>query len=212
MPLVSSVVILKRTVWRAQLHLLVSLLWSPGELLVGSQKPSLQAEQDLQPQLTGQVIQTLTRLVATPALFPFYQCLLCVGRILKLDSLLQMWSHKHCTERDNPFPLSTGHAFIDTSQAAASSFYCQGTLLAHAQLTVCQHPRAFSTELLSSQFIIIYLSTLRDCKIPTYKQKHCGNCALCCQNRKYRRRPKNLLLSANSILHYIVSNYNMFRF
>ncbi|KAM7021679.1 rho GTPase-activating protein 7-like [Passerculus sandwichensis] len=37
-----------------------------GELLVGPQKPSLQAEQVLQAQLTGRVIQTLTRLVAVP--------------------------------------------------------------------------------------------------------------------------------------------------
>lgn len=35
-------------------------------------------------------------------------------------------------------------------------------------------PRAFSTELLSSQIFITYLSTLPDCKIPTCKQKYCG--------------------------------------
>lgn len=91
------------------------------------------------------------------------------------------WGWTHCcrcgltstAQRDNPSPPSTGHAFIDPSQAAASSFYCQGTLLAHAQLTVCQHPRAFSIELLSSQFFIIYLPTLTECNIPTYKQTYC---------------------------------------
>lgn len=75
-----------------------------------------------------------------------------------------MWSHKHCIEKDNPFPLSTGHAFIDPSQAAASSFCCQGMLLDHAQLTVCQHPRAFSIELLSSQFLSFIYPPLQTVK------------------------------------------------
>lgn len=110
----------------------------------------------------------------SPGLVPFYQCLSYIGRILKVDSVLQIWSNKHWIEGDNPFPPSTGHAFIDTSQDAASSLCWQGTLLAHAQLTVCQDPRAFSIELLSSQSFIIYLSTLPDCKIPTCKQKYCG--------------------------------------
>lgn len=117
----------------------------------------------LQPQLTGQVTQTLTHLVAIPAHL-FYQGLSGIERILRLDSLLQMWFPKHLIERDNPFPPSTGHAFIDPSQAAASSFYCQGTLLAHAQLTVCQHPRAFSTELLSSQFLSFIYPLLQTVK------------------------------------------------
>lgn len=72
--------------------------------------------------------------------------------------------HKHSIKRDNPFPPSTGHAFIDPSQAAASSFYCQGTLLAHAQLTVCQHPRAFSTELLSSHILSFIYPPLQTVK------------------------------------------------
>lgn len=169
-----SLVILTCTMWRAQLHLLVAPPWGPEELLVGPQKPSLQAEQVPQPQLTGQVIQTLTCLVALPGLVPFYRCLSCIGRILKLDLVLQMWSNKQWIEGDNPFPPSAGHAFIDTSQDAASSLCCQGTLLARAQLAVCQDPRAFSIELLSGQFFIIYLSTLPDCKIPTCKQKYCG--------------------------------------
>lgn len=109
-----------------------------------------------------------------PGLIPFYRCLFGTGRILKLDSVLQMWSKKPWIAGDNPFPQFTCHTFIDTSQDAASSLCCQGTVLAHAQLAACQDPRAFSIELHSSQFFIVNLSTLPDCKIPTCKQKYCG--------------------------------------
>lgn len=135
-------------------------------------KPSLQAEQVLQPQLTGQVTRPWPAWWLSPA-HPFYPCLSCIGRLLELGSLLQMC--KHCIKRDNPFPPSTGHAFIDPPQAAASSFHCQGTLLAHAQLSGCQHPRAFSTELLSSQVLLFIYPPLQNpnlqTKIPTAKSQ-----------------------------------------
>jgi len=89
----------------------------------------------------------------------------------------------------NLFPPPRGHDFIDTSQDAASSLCRQGTLLAHAQLTVCQDPRAFSIELLSSPFFIIYLSTLPDCKTPTCKQKYCGK--QCCMSELFVIKAEN---------------------
>lgn len=135
-----------------------------------------------------------------------YPCLSCIGRLQELGSLLQMFKHR--IKRDNPFPPYTGHAFIAPPQAAASSFHCQGTLLAHAQLSGCQHPRAFSTELLSSQFLsFIHPNRLQN---PNLRTKILWKLCSLLSKQKREQEIHEFVTFSQFNFYYIISNYKMF--
>lgn len=68
----------------------------------------------------------------------FVNVLLLLGvQVLKAVDVL--WSNKFWVDGDNHFPQHTGYSSANTTQDTASVFSCQGTLLAHVQLTVYQH-------------------------------------------------------------------------
>ncbi|KAK4810518.1 hypothetical protein QYF61_004481 [Mycteria americana] len=59
----------------------------------------------------------------------------------KLNTVFKAQSHQCQVQRDNHFPSPAGHAIFDTSQDAIGFLGHLGTLLAHIQLAVNQHPQ-----------------------------------------------------------------------
>ena len=67
---------------------------------------------------------------------------LLVVRGSKLNTALEVWPHQCRVQGHDPLPAPAGHTIPDTSQDAAGLLGHLGTLLAHVQLTVDQHPKA----------------------------------------------------------------------
>ncbi|KAK4822061.1 hypothetical protein QYF61_008870 [Mycteria americana] len=59
----------------------------------------------------------------------------------KLNTVFELWPHQHRVQGHNDFPSPAGHAISDTSQDAIGLLGHLGTLLAHIQLAVDQHPQ-----------------------------------------------------------------------
>ncbi|GAB0207267.1 hypothetical protein GRJ2_003192300 [Grus japonensis] len=66
---------------------------------------------------------------------------LLVVRGPNLNTVLKVWPHQCRVQGDNHFPTPAGHTVSDTSQDAICRLGHLGTLLAHIQLVVNQHPQ-----------------------------------------------------------------------
>ncbi|KAK4808062.1 hypothetical protein QYF61_017082, partial [Mycteria americana] len=119
---------------------------------VSPQPPFLQAEQPQVPQPLpiSLVLQTLPQLrcPSLDTLQPLNVSLVVRGPTLNTafevrPRQCRVQGHGHC-------PSPAGHAIADTSQDAMGFLGRLGTLLAHIQAAVNQHPRSFSARQLSS--------------------------------------------------------------
>jgi len=59
----------------------------------------------------------------------------CVGAVLLVRP------HQHRVEGQAHLPQSAGRAFLDAAQGMVGFLGCEGTLLAHVQLPIHQHPQ-----------------------------------------------------------------------
>ncbi|KAK4832282.1 hypothetical protein QYF61_021681 [Mycteria americana] len=59
----------------------------------------------------------------------------------KLNTGFEVWPHQCRVQGNDHFPTPAGHAIFDTSQDAIGFLGCLGTLLAHIQVAVNQHPQ-----------------------------------------------------------------------
>ncbi|KAK4818444.1 hypothetical protein QYF61_013131 [Mycteria americana] len=104
---------------------------------------SFQAEQPQVPQplLIRLVLQTLHQL-RCPSLdtLQYLNIPLVVGGP-KLNTVFEVWPHQCRVQGHNHFPSPAGHAIFDTSQDAIGFLGRLGTLLAHIQEAVNQHPQ-----------------------------------------------------------------------
>ncbi|KAK4811651.1 hypothetical protein QYF61_022744 [Mycteria americana] len=110
---------------------------------VSPQPPFLQAEQPQVPQLLpiSLVLQTLPQL-RCPSLDTLQQLnVLLVVRGPKLNTVFEVQPHQCRVQGDDHFPAPAGHTISDTSQDAICLLGHLGTLLAHIQLVVDQHPQ-----------------------------------------------------------------------
>jgi len=62
-------------------------------------------------------------------------------RAPKLNTVVEVWPHQCQVQGYNPLPTPAGHTIPDTSQDAVGLLGHLGTLLAHVQLAVDQHPK-----------------------------------------------------------------------
>ncbi|KAK4811096.1 hypothetical protein QYF61_016382 [Mycteria americana] len=110
---------------------------------VSPQPPFLQAEQPQfpQPLLIRLVLQTLHQL-RCPSLdmLQHLNVSLVVGGP-KLNTVFEVRPHQCRVQGHNHFPSPAGHAIFDTSQDAIDFLGRLGTLLAHIQAAVNQHPQ-----------------------------------------------------------------------
>ncbi|KAK4827063.1 hypothetical protein QYF61_013704, partial [Mycteria americana] len=110
---------------------------------VSPQPPFLQAKQSQLPQplLISLVLQTLHQL-RCPSLYAlqYLNIPLVVGGP-KLNTVFEVWPHQCRVQGHNHFPSPAGHAIFDTSQDAIGLLGRLGTLLAHIQAAVNQHPQ-----------------------------------------------------------------------
>lgn len=74
-------------------------------------------------------------------LLQLIKCLLCIGWGPKLDAAFCVLSNKSQVKADSHFPQFAHSAVVHTAQDAVGVPCCQGTLLSHAQLAVCQDPQ-----------------------------------------------------------------------
>ncbi|KAK4816001.1 hypothetical protein QYF61_010869 [Mycteria americana] len=105
---------------------------------------SFQAKQPQfpQPLLIRLLLQTLHQLCC-PSLHTLQhlKAFLAV-RGPKLNTVFELWPHQCRVQGDNHFPSPAGHTISDTSHDAIGLLGPLGTLLAHIQLAVDQHPQA----------------------------------------------------------------------
>ncbi|KAK4827828.1 hypothetical protein QYF61_021912 [Mycteria americana] len=108
---------------------------------VSPQPPFLQAKQPQfpQPLLISLVLQTLHQL-RCPSLDTL-QHLNVVVRGPKLNTAFEVRPHQCQVQGHDHFPSPAGHTVSDTSQDAIGLLGHLGTLLAHIQLAVAQHPQ-----------------------------------------------------------------------
>ncbi|KAK4812678.1 LOW QUALITY PROTEIN: hypothetical protein QYF61_012188 [Mycteria americana] len=110
---------------------------------VSPQPPFLQAKQSQLPQplLIRLLLQTLPQL-RCPSLdtLQYLNIPLVVGGP-KLNTVFEVWPHQCRVQGHNHFPSPAGHAILDTSQDAIGFLGHLGTLLAHIQVAVNQHPQ-----------------------------------------------------------------------
>ncbi|KAK4812342.1 hypothetical protein QYF61_017119 [Mycteria americana] len=110
---------------------------------VSPQLPFLQAKQSQVPQplLIRLLLQTLPQL-RCPSLdmLQHLNIPLVVGGP-KLNTVFEVQPHQCRVQGDDHFPSPAGHAIFDTSQDAIGFLGCLGTLLAHIQAAVNQHPQ-----------------------------------------------------------------------
>ncbi|KAK4832039.1 hypothetical protein QYF61_020554 [Mycteria americana] len=112
---------------------------------VSPQPPFLQAKQPQLPQLliTRRVLQTLHQL-RCPSLDSLQHLnVSLVVRAPKLNTGFEVQPHQCRVQGDNHFPSPAGHTIFDTSQDAIGLLGHLGTLLAHIQPAVDQHPQVF---------------------------------------------------------------------
>ena len=110
---------------------------------VSPQPPLLQTKQPQLPQLLliRLVLQALHKLLC-PSLDTLQQlCSLLVVRGPKLNTVFEEWPHQCWVQGDNHFPAPAGYAIPDTSLDAVGLLGLLGTLLAHVQPAVNQHPQ-----------------------------------------------------------------------
>ncbi|KAK4820374.1 hypothetical protein QYF61_025450 [Mycteria americana] len=65
----------------------------------------------------------------------------CVVGGPKLNTVFEVWPHQCRVQGHDHFPTPAGHAIFDTSQDAIGFLGHLGTLLAHIQAAVNQHPQ-----------------------------------------------------------------------
>ncbi|KAK4823524.1 hypothetical protein QYF61_003033 [Mycteria americana] len=110
---------------------------------VSPQPPFLQAKQPQfpQPLPIRLVLQTLHQLrcPSLDTLQPLNVSL--VGGGPKLNTVVEVRPHQCRVQGHNHFPTPAGHAIFDTSQGAVGLLGHLGTLLAHIQAAVDQHPQ-----------------------------------------------------------------------
>ncbi|KAK4811014.1 hypothetical protein QYF61_015718 [Mycteria americana] len=110
---------------------------------VSPQPPFLQAKQSQLPQplLIRLLLQTLHQL-RCPSLdtLQHLNVPLVVGGP-KLNTVFEVWPHQCRVQGHDHFPSPAGHAIFDTSQDAIGFLGHLGTLLAHIQAAVNQHPQ-----------------------------------------------------------------------
>ncbi|KAK4830266.1 hypothetical protein QYF61_009359 [Mycteria americana] len=110
---------------------------------VSPQPPFLQAKQSQLPQplLIRLVLQTLHQL-RCPSLYAlqYLNIPLVVGGP-KLNTVFEVRPHQCRVQGHNHFPSPAGHAIFDTGQDAIGFLGRLGTLLAHIQAAVNQHPQ-----------------------------------------------------------------------
>ncbi|KAK4820179.1 hypothetical protein QYF61_021451, partial [Mycteria americana] len=109
---------------------------------VSPQPPLLQAKQPQFPQmlLIGLVFQTLHQLHC-PSLDTLQHLnVSLVVRGPKLNTVCKVQPHQCQVQGNDHFPSPAGHTIPDTSQDAVGFLGHLGTLLAHVQLAVNQHP------------------------------------------------------------------------
>ncbi|KAK4827890.1 hypothetical protein QYF61_022313 [Mycteria americana] len=110
---------------------------------VSPQPPFLQAKQSQLPQplLIRLLLQTLHQ-VRCPSLYTlqYLNIPLVVGGP-KLNTVFEVRPHQCRVQGHNHFPSPAGHAIFDTSQDAIGLLGRLGTLLAHIQAAVNQHPQ-----------------------------------------------------------------------
>ncbi|KAK4823617.1 hypothetical protein QYF61_004220 [Mycteria americana] len=110
---------------------------------VSPQPPFLQARQPQfpQPLLIRLVLQTLHQL-RCPSLDTLQHLNVpLVVRGPKLNTVFEVWPHQCQVQGDNHFPSYAGHAISNTSLDAVGFLGHLGTLLAHIQVAVNQHPQ-----------------------------------------------------------------------
>ncbi|KAK4817737.1 hypothetical protein QYF61_026537 [Mycteria americana] len=110
---------------------------------VSPQPPLLQAKQPQLPQplLIRLLLQTLHQLCC-PSLDTLQHLnVSLVARGPKLNTVFEVWPHQCRVQGHNHFPSPAGHAIFDTSQDAIGFLGHLGTLLAHIQPAVNQHPQ-----------------------------------------------------------------------
>ncbi|KAK4827826.1 hypothetical protein QYF61_021910 [Mycteria americana] len=110
---------------------------------VSPQPPLLQTKQSQfpQPPLIRLVLQTLHQLrCPSPDTLQHLNVLLVV-RGPKLNTVFEVRPHQCRVQGHDHFPSPAGHTIFDTSQDAVRFLGHLGTLLAHVQLAVNQHPQ-----------------------------------------------------------------------
>ncbi|KAK4809951.1 hypothetical protein QYF61_002908 [Mycteria americana] len=110
---------------------------------VSPQPPFLQAKQPQfpQPLLIRLLLQTLHQLCC-PSLDTFQHLnVSLVVRGPKLNTAFEVWPHQCWVQGHDHFPSPAGHTIFDTSQDAIGFLGHLGTLLAHVQPAVKQHPQ-----------------------------------------------------------------------
>ncbi|KAK4816334.1 hypothetical protein QYF61_015018 [Mycteria americana] len=110
---------------------------------VSPQPPFLQAKQPHfpQPLLTRLVLQTFHQL-RCPSLDMLQHLNVSLGvRGPKLNTVFEVWPHQCRVQGHDHCPTPAGHAIFDTSQDAVGLLGHLGTLLAHIQVAVNQHPQ-----------------------------------------------------------------------
>ncbi|KAK4831836.1 hypothetical protein QYF61_019594, partial [Mycteria americana] len=110
---------------------------------VSPQPPFLQAKQSQLPQplLIRLLLQTLHQL-RCPSLDTLQHLNVSLGvRGPKLNTVFEVWPHQCRVQGHDHFPSPAGHAIFDTSQDAIGFLGLLGTLLAHIQAAVNQHPQ-----------------------------------------------------------------------
>ncbi|KAK4807027.1 hypothetical protein QYF61_000356 [Mycteria americana] len=110
---------------------------------ISPQPPFLQAKQSQLPQplLIRLLLQTLHQL-RCPSLYAlqYLNIPLVVGGP-KLNTVFEVWPHQCRVQGHNHFPSPADHAIFDTGQDAIGLLGRLGTLLAHIQAAVNQHPQ-----------------------------------------------------------------------
>ncbi|KAK4822563.1 hypothetical protein QYF61_016132 [Mycteria americana] len=109
---------------------------------VSPQPPFLQAKQPQfpQPLLRRLLLQTLHQLRCL-SLDSFHLNVSPVVRGPKLNTVFEVRPHQCRVQGHDHFPTPAGHTIFDTSQDAIGFLGCLGTLLAHIQAAVNQHPQ-----------------------------------------------------------------------
>ncbi|KAK4811654.1 hypothetical protein QYF61_022747 [Mycteria americana] len=109
---------------------------------VSPQPPFLQAEQPQfpQPLLIRLLLQTLPQL-RCPSLDTLQHLNVSLVRGPKLNTAFEVRPHQCQVQGDDHFPSPAGHAIFDTSQDTIGFLGHLGTLLAHIQAAVNQHPQ-----------------------------------------------------------------------
>ncbi|KAK4828664.1 hypothetical protein QYF61_000382 [Mycteria americana] len=109
--------------------------------LLGTPITKAKQSQLPQPLLIRLMLQTLHQL-RCPSLDTLQHLNVSLGvRGPKLNTVFEVWPHQCRVQGHNHFPSPVGHTISDTSQDAIGFLGHVGTLLAHVQLAVNQHPQ-----------------------------------------------------------------------